>query len=177
MRRSLFVTLCLLVSLPSAYCLDKNIEPAPSWDNVCADGKIFYPGFSKDPKKQRKDFMEYQKNPDNETWFFRAGAYYLKQRPAELEQVCKQSLSKHPNWAAAHYYLAKAYQASLDDEPAFAEYKQAVSIRPCFGWALMDYSNLLFQTGHHEEAVRVADGGLKYCWDKKDPCSMDAGYY
>jgi tetratricopeptide (TPR) repeat protein len=89
--------------------------------------------------------------------YFESGERYSSK--GQYEKAASQyadALNIDPNYAAAHYSLARAYLHLRQTGPAYSEFVRTVDLQPANYQARLDLGNLLFVSGKIEKAQEQA---------------------
>ncbi|MBN2001589.1 tetratricopeptide repeat protein, partial [candidate division KSB1 bacterium] len=87
------------------------------------------------------------KNPSSVLFARLADRYLQLEEVDRALEICRKGLAEHPNYATAHFILAKCYLAKKLYDEAEKQLKKAVSIDGKFLRAYKSYSDLMAEVG------------------------------
>lgn len=92
-----------------------------------------------------------------------------RQNPASAARLFVEAAGKTTYFYAALYNAGAAYERAGDDQNAERYYREALKVRPDYGYALTNLYLLLARTGRQGEADRVIDDALRSHGDRAGP--------
>lgn len=97
------------------------------------------------------------------------GSYFAMKKDFEnCQNFCKNTLSAHPNWVTPYLCLAQLAQKNFEVEEGLSYCRKALAINPQCINILELYCKQLRNECHYEEALKVADQGLRVVEERKN---------
>ncbi len=117
---------------------------------------------------QAQKVQSTEKEAQLEGRFIEANREYIIGRYDQAEKILLAVISENETISAAHFELAKVYEAKGDDQRAIGSLNRAITLDKTNKWYLIHKLKLLDKMGDHVEAAKVGDALINFEPDNPD---------